>query len=76
MLINSTRLMTAAGLLVATAFLVRLVVPPSIGNGLGLTFYTPEATRYLPLRIVAFWVLITAAGVTMLVACLRWSKPH
>jgi len=71
---NSMRLLTAAGFLVATAFLVRLFVPPSVGNGLGLTFYTPEVTRYVPFRVLAFWLLITAASVTLLFAGLRFVK--
>jgi hypothetical protein len=68
------RQLTAAGLLVATGFLVRLCVPPSVGNGLGLTFYTPLATCYVPFRVAAFWLLMAAASVTLIVAGLRIAK--
>ena len=68
------RQLTAAGLLVATAFLVRLFLPPSVGNGLDLTFYTPLATVYVPFRVLAFWLLMAAASVTLIVAGLRVVK--
>jgi len=68
------RLLIAAGSLVVTAFLMRLFVPSSVGNGLGLTFYTPEMTRYLPFRVLAFWLLMGAAAAALLVAGLRIVK--
>jgi len=66
------RLLTAAGILVATAFLVRFFLPPGVGNG--LTFYTPGITRYIPVPVLTFWLLMTAASVTLLVAGLRMIK--
>jgi hypothetical protein len=70
-MVNSMRQLIAAGLLVATAFLARHFLPPKLGNKMGLTCYTPEATRYVPFRVAVFWLLMAAASVKLIVAGLR-----
>lgn len=69
------KLCIAALVLLALALIVRSPVLPRIAIDSGLILYRPLSSQYVPFRVVAFWLLIGAAGVlAVLGAVLRFIR--
>jgi hypothetical protein len=68
--------MSVRVLILATGLLAAVVARRFITNWIGLTYTTPNETRYVPLNVVVFWLLIFVAVVLCLLHWLRRMKAN